>query len=697
MNSKFKLRLPKRNDIKIILPVILFFIFTMCIFGPLELYFTNIDSLWFSATDVIISIILPSALVFIIICGLYIFLDEKYKMNFIVLIFSIALGLYIQGNFMNINYGVLDGNNIPWEKYTLWAIANVIIWIIIIIMPFILKKFKPTIFQRIVPVLSYVIILVQVVTIGVLSITIKKDDDMSQYFLSQNNMLELSVNKNIVIFVLDTFDDVLFKEIIEGDSSYTEKLEGFTYFENSVGSYSTTKGALPFILTQRYYKNEEPYTDYIKKAYSETNFYRELYENNFDIQLLTSNGFVDNRQNDIISNIEKSSLKVLSRNKLAIKLYRFTAYRYMPHILKKYFWFYSGDFDELKDSRSVIQPFSNDNILFYNKLINDNIKLNDKKNAFRFYHLDGVHPPYNTNENLERVDNAKAIDKAKGALNIVYEYMRQMKDTGIYDNSTIIIMADHGFPNMSNPIFLMKQSKCNSGFYINDKPVSHNNLHASIMNELNLDYADYGSSVFEDNKKEVHNERKFMYYNWDDSWDKKYLPEIYEYEVSNESNKIEDFYLTDNIYTENGITKADRNYYLNTKIKFDGDTKYFYYGVSGVEGGFTWTSGKRGKLKFHIDNYNNYDLKFKLEIGWILGESQRLKISNAGKVLYEETITGTRNIEFLIPKEYIADNNLFLDLEYPDAITPKELGINEDPRQLAFALISMCIEEINED
>ena len=258
-------------------------------------------------------------------------------------------------------------------------------------------------------------------------------------------------------------------------------------------------------------------------------------------------------------------------------------------------------------------------------------------------------------------------------------------------------MADHGFPNMSNPIFLMKSSKVNSGFYINDSPISHRNLHASIMNELNIDYAEYGSSVFDEDNKE--NIRKFMYYNWDDSWDKKYLPDIYEYEIENESNKMENFYTTDNVYTENGTLPINRDYNLNDIVLFNGDicAKYFLHGISYIEKDFAWTSGKRGKIKFHIDNFNNSDLKFKLQIGWILGERQKLKISNKDKVLYEGTITGAESVEFLVPKECIVDNKLLLDLEYPDAISPMELGVNEDPRQLAFALISMCIEEINED
>ena len=59
------------------------------------------------------------------------------------------------------------------------------------------------------------------------------------------------------------------------------------------------------------------------------------------------------------------------------------------------------------------------------------------------------------------------IKQAKGALYIVEEYINQLKKSGIYDKTTIIIIADHGSVNLEqNPLFLIKEYGADKEFII---------------------------------------------------------------------------------------------------------------------------------------------------------------------------------------------------------------------------------------
>ena len=127
----------------------------------------------------------------------------------------------------------------------------------------------------------------------------------------------------------------------------------------------------------------------------------------------------------------------------------------MPHLLKRHFWFYSGDFNNLQGGESADVYKINDE-KFYNSLLSERIEVQDKEGAFRLYHLNGAHPPYSINEYAQEVssDKTSMIKQAKGALYIVEEYINQLKKSGIYDKTTIIIIADHGSVNLEqNPLF----------------------------------------------------------------------------------------------------------------------------------------------------------------------------------------------------------------------------------------------------
>ena len=86
---------------------ILLLTITIAIFGPIELYYTNYEEFWFSCQDVFIvaAILGIGCFGFLIILGLI--LKDKARDIFSCLVFVIGVALYIQGNYANIDYGVL--------------------------------------------------------------------------------------------------------------------------------------------------------------------------------------------------------------------------------------------------------------------------------------------------------------------------------------------------------------------------------------------------------------------------------------------------------------------------------------------------------------------------------------------------------------------------------------------------------------
>jgi phosphoglycerol transferase MdoB-like AlkP superfamily enzyme len=121
--------------------------------------------------------------------------------------------------------------------------------------------------------------------------------------------------------------------------------------------------------------------------------------------------------------------------------------------------------------------------------------------------MHGAHTPYILSSDLEyKTDDSIDLEsQIRGCLKIVYEYIAQLKELGLYDSSTIIITADHGKGNVntdteitstSSPIIMVKgaNEKSNS-LIINESPVTQAELISTIAKETGIDNSQYGKTL----------------------------------------------------------------------------------------------------------------------------------------------------------------------------------------------------------
>jgi hypothetical protein len=669
----------------------LFFTFNLFIFGPLELYLTNINDLWFSVSDLLPCITIVGVIVFLVVFCICYFPKKAFRVIQCI-VFGLAVGFYVQGNLVQVSYGVLDGREIDWNSYASWGIVNTLIWIACLGFPLLLK-FKKEMLTKVLKYGSAFIVSIQISTLLVLYLTTYVPLEKDAFYLSNEDRFLLSKNKNIAVFILDTFDEKLFQEIMREDAEFINSLQGFTYFKNTVGAYSTTMGAMPFLLTGQYNKNEKPFKDYINESYRKTSFYKKLKHQSFDIKIYTSNLFMSKEQSDLISNIVLDRQWVSSHTDLAKKMYKFTFFRYMPHYLKKYFWIYTGEFYNLIKNNSN----NGDNFEFYDSLLEQGISLTNQ-NCFRLYHLVGAHPPYNMNENVENVGdgNATALDQAKGSLNIVYEYINQLKKLDIYDNTTLIIAADHGIPKTepTNPIMLIKPQNAMTGFQISNAPVSQNDFQATVISEITADYKQFGTSMF-DISENVNRERTFYFYDWDAPYDQDYIQDLTEYKVIGAADDLFSYKPTGKVYSSKGV--IDNVINLGEEITFikNGKTGQLFRGMFwGSEGNFSWAKGKANKFFLIFNKNPENDVIATFNFG-AFNPPQRMIVKCNEDTLLNEIMTdpNSNRVVFNIPKELINGNQVTLTLEYPDAVSPASIGESNDERILAFAFTSMKFEE----
>lgn len=138
------------------------------------------------------------------------------------------------------------------------------------------------------------------------------------------------------------------------------------------------------------------------------------------------------------------------------------------------------------------------------------------------------------------------------------------------------------------------------------------------------------------------------------------------------------------------------DYTLGERILFtpsNSGTRYFLFGISPSEGDFAWSSGSGAKACFKLSSTElEESFLITIRFKYIFNQKQRIIIFCDGDEIYNEEIPENKDrILVNVLKEYIRNNTLELDFEFPDACSPKELGQSDDARKLAFAFSEMLI------
>lgn len=692
--------------------------FMLFVFAPLETYLTNVQEFWFYIRDLIpiLSVCFFSAAAVFIVAG-YIIRKWKYFLKVSAVFFSLYIGLYIQGNFIPRDYGVLDGKEIDWTQYTTYGILSFVLWGVMIGVCLFLCKWMSKYICIICSYAGIMISLILLVTLGTLFFqNIHFEEDKNSIVVSQKDMLSLSGNENCIILLYDTFDSSYMREILdsnEGDK-YREILSDFIYYPNTIGGYPTTKGSMPFVLTGQWYENEQPYMDYVKEAYEKTDFYDFLKKNNYTIGMYTSGMFLSNHT-DIYKNVKMGTYSLKDRFGFTKDLYKLVGFHYLPHQLKRYAVVDTGDFDKYAESNSDDKAFSSMDVPEFLELLKEHgISVDETETkALRWYHLNGTHPPYEFNECI--VKDGKeytAVDEAKGCLESLKYYCDILKEQGIYDDSVVIVMADHGYQSVdcfrgSNPIFMVKERHADNEFQVSDMQVSFEDLLPTIETLLSGEKHD-GDIWSMDTDEE--RRRRFLYYSWDDpdsSWNSVALSKMVEYETTGIPGEDSFCLLPTGAvfrYGKSGAEDVDQMFRVEKTENILVDNKKWdricLCGVSEIETDangkpYRWTLDRIAMFRFYIEDIEKgYRMELKYVTKFQENSVENINVKVNGEDLDKDAVVFEDNqILIDIPSELISDNDMMLTVEFPNAISPKEAGTGKDERKLAIALAGITIGE----
>ncbi len=681
-----------------VLAVACLFVFTVLFYGPLSLYLNNAQELFFSMSD-LLKVIIPVSLAGLaVISALLMILPKKIFTPVLAAVFGLALCFYLQGNFLNISYGtgVLDGKEIDWNAYASYAALNTALWVLICLIPvaawyFLKKKKKTQILRTAVAFAALFLILIQIPAMAVEMISFTAPEG-GALTITDEGIFELSEGKNTLIFILDTYDEVYYEQFLANDPAFPNRTNGVVHFGNTLTSGATTMIAMPSILTGRPFLRNVTYAEYLKEVWDGQNPIRALAEAGTDVRIYSEAMYFSEGTADFVANFTHGEQKVRSYPVLGNKLYKLTFSKFFPHLLKRFVWFYTGEFEEAKEATG---QYKVNDAAFYSNYLSGGFTFTDRyDNALRLYHLHGAHSPYTLGADGKKKEDATLGDQLAGSMKIVEDMLRDLQSTGHYDDTRVIITADHGDKHKSEqPFFLLKDFGAKGEYTSCDAPLSLFDLSVLFYDEAGVDFGDtlpYGMH-WEDMLTAENRERRFFR---NASGSSKVM--IDEYKTTGLAGDYDALELVQSWEDPLG---ADAPYTLGEELSFTTEAtgnRYALEGFGNNTGFRTKLHGPYALLEIPVadpEPFGTLTFNLKFHSNKINVKETVIKVN--GKEYFRGEITRSMAANGVVftadaAELFAADNVIRIELEFPE-IPMEEMDKKVTSRTETLSLISITI------
>ncbi len=508
------------------LPVSFAVAYTFCLFQPLEVFIKNNSFLPFGIKTLTPSLILLALGVFVGLGAVLTLLRGKIHNAFVSLSVGFLICGYLQCNLLNIDHGTLDGSNVSWHDYRVKTVLNLILWVVLILLPFLTHYLFPKIWKYAARAISALLVVAQTVALIVMLATSDSLYDNSQNgYLKREGIYDVSENNNVVVFLLDRFDNKYADAILEAEPELETELGGFTFY------YSRTYPSVAYLLTGVKTDYSVKPREYLENAFTTSSFLSALREGGVEARVYTDVPYTIGNAEWLIGTVENAAppMELPPKGRILSAMMILSSYRWTPEALKPYFHYYTNDYFTYvyDDPNAKYDVYSSDDVRFRADLVSQGLTVRDNAKTYLFYHLSGSHEPYYMDAAGNRAEfptdkegkREGLLQQTRGDVGTLLLYIEQLKAKGLYDQTTIIVTADHGRtgtitdlehayeienvltgePDTGErvPVLMIKPAGADPTVPLarSQKQLSHENLCPTILEALGLDHSAVGRSV----------------------------------------------------------------------------------------------------------------------------------------------------------------------------------------------------------
>ena len=484
--------------------------FMYIVWGPMEVYMGNAATFRFGYFDILLPMLALTAACTLAIMLVISFFPRKLFRLAVSSLFALSLCSYIQNLFLNLNLGLLEGEEIPWADYAEHGKKNLLLWIGMFIAftggLVLLRKRTRRWARR----LSAALLAVLVLTMGIFTVQYLQSDvykdDGKVYLLDGSEQYHVSAEGNVILFLLDYFSNDYIDATLEKFPDILEPFHDFTYYDNCDPTYIGTFPSLVHMLTGAPFDTTVPIETWFKNAWGSESaryFYRAMRDQGyakFNFFDTNTDYFGLKYAQDYVSNLRVLEGDVYTMNtKTMVKtMLKLSLYRHLPHMFKQRFYMASKVFNTtVTVDRSAVAPCYNGTS--FNWVLREGLTpVSGEGKYFIVQFLRGTHPPYEIDHYINQNPDATLEEAAAGYLKIVANYLDALKAAGVYDDATIILTSDHGDKENSMQVlyFIKEPNVHREEMATSSAPISHNDMLGTLMHAMGGEYP-YGESIYD--------------------------------------------------------------------------------------------------------------------------------------------------------------------------------------------------------
>ena len=503
-------------------PVSLFFSATVIFFIPFRAYLSSASEFGLGPVAVAAWLLsltaVASGLLYLILGRL----GLRARVVAVALFIAAAILVWAEAGIIGWRGGMLDGSSIDWTLFKPDRLHDAALWACLLV----LAISFPGRICRLSGKISAAALVVQLVALPALWGAHRADFVGNNSAYGQRNLMSFSRQGNVVILVMDMYQSNVFGEMVNRREPLMDKLNGFTYFRNALSNYPVTSASIPAVLTGDVYDNSLPHSEYLRKIFRERSLFRSAFESGYSISVLPW------IYNELYFPPEFGAAERGANNNLAGQLLEMSRladvalFLELPHGLKSHIynggqWRVSRFINGFRTAKAeggfpLPDTTKREDIAFVNRFMSG-ADASGVKPAFKFYHLSGNHIPLDTNEELKaekmEFNFQNSTRQGKAALRLLAEVLDKMRAVGVYDNSLIIILGDHGsgvdIPSARGgkpltgwqargvPLLLVKAPGASGAMKVSEAPVMLSDIPATVTALSRMKGSFPGINVFE--------------------------------------------------------------------------------------------------------------------------------------------------------------------------------------------------------
>jgi hypothetical protein len=452
--------LPSRVRLQnVVLPAVLV-VAQLCVFGPRTIYVGNVAEFSAPFWTLVRPLAVTGSAIVLALAAVGLLLPTKTSRYYTTLLFGVGLTLWIQGNLLVAEYGVLDGSDIDWTLESWRNPYEIALWILVPLVSIAAARHV----APIAPFASAALLTLQ--TVVLMASALDTARAHAQWRGPSDSMFDLSRTKNVIHIVLDGFQSDVFDDILREDRERLDNsLSGAVFFADHAGAFPTTIASIPAMLTgDTSYRNEQPLQSYVRDRFEHGSLFKSLRAAGYRVDNITTWQYENSSETHFYS-IRRPYMAYREYTRFAAwELADLSLFRHAPHVLRE------GIYNDQKwRLQQVFGPRDTSTRRYHSgngAAVLDEFarRLTPAADGplYKFIHVGIPHLPVVLDANCEFIGAVRSPDRvayngqARCAVTKVTAILDRLKELGLYDGSLIVISSDHGVGHTS-PRFTHEQ------------------------------------------------------------------------------------------------------------------------------------------------------------------------------------------------------------------------------------------------